>query len=220
MKIPAHTKLLMIGDSITDVERKQPVGEGLWGGLGKGYVALVDALLQSTYPERQIRVVNMGCSGNNVLSLRDRWQRDVLDLKPDWVSICIGINDVWRQYDEPFMTEGHVPLPLYQETLQHLVAQTLPHVKQLVLFTPYFIEPNKKDLMRASIDKYGAVVKKLAAKHNLICVDLQAALDPILAQFHSSYLSWDRVHPSAVGHMAFAKAFLNAVDFNWNGGKK
>src|SRR3954452_17883523 len=98
LRIQPNSKLLMIGDSITDCERARPVGEGLFAALGKGYVSLVDALLGATYPEREIRVVNMGSSGNTVRDLKSRWRTDVLDLRPDWLSMMIGINDVWRQF--------------------------------------------------------------------------------------------------------------------------
>ena len=228
MKIAANSKLVMIGDSITDVGRKQPEGEGLGEALGRGYVAYVDALLTSAYPERQIRVINKGCGGHQVTHLAERWQRDVLDLQPHWVSIMIGINDVWRQYDQPLIPESHVYLDVYERTLDDLVAQTLPVVKVknggvsgggLVLLTPYYMELNRKDLMRATMDKYGSVVKKIAKKHGTLCVDVQAAFEPILTHFYPATLGWDRVHPNASGHMAIARAFLNAVEFDWKGQK-
>ena len=95
----------MIGDSVTDCERLRPIGEGLFDALGRGYVSMVDGLLMARYPAHRIRVVNMGVSGNTVRDLQKRWQTDVMDLKPDWLSVCIGINDVWRQFDTPLQTE-------------------------------------------------------------------------------------------------------------------
>src|SRR5215470_7212383 len=74
--IEAHAKLLMIGDSITDVERARPVGEGRDPALGRGYVQTVDALLGAVYPDQWIRVVNMGISGNTTRDLKARWQTD------------------------------------------------------------------------------------------------------------------------------------------------
>ena len=71
-------------------------------------VACAGALLSCMYPELGLRVINMGISGNQVRDLKDRWQTDVIDLKPDWVSVLIGINDVWRQFDSPYMPETHV----------------------------------------------------------------------------------------------------------------
>lgn len=84
MRIGKGEKLVMIGDSVTDCGRAQPVAEGLFDPLGRGYVTMVDALLTSTYPERGIRVVNVGCSGNTVRDLKGRWERDVLNLTFEW----------------------------------------------------------------------------------------------------------------------------------------
>jgi lysophospholipase L1-like esterase len=214
MKIEANSKLVMIGDSITDCGRTQPVGEGLFEAHGKGYVAYVAGLLGAAYPERHIRVVNMGTSGNTVRDLKARWQRDVIDLKPDWLSIMIGINDVWRQYDLPLQSEIHVPLGEYETTLDELVSAAKPALKGLVMMTPYFIEPNTADAMRATMDQYGAVVRKLAAKHGAIFVDTQVAFNAVLQHGHPASLAWDRVHPNVTGHMVLARAFLSAVDFD------
>ena len=215
MRIENGNKLVMIGDSVTDCERSKPVGEGLFQALGKGYVSLVDAFLQSTQPERCIRVVNMGLSGNNVRDLKARWQSDVLDLNPDWLSIMIGINDVWRQFDSPYQPEWAVPLEIYEQTLSELVEQTQPHLKGLVLMTPYFIEPNPQDAMRARMDQYSQVVRMLARKHGALLVDTQAAFDQVLEHVHPMTLAWDRVHPNPIGHMVIARAFLKAVGYRW-----
>ena len=211
MKIQKNSKLVMIGDSITDCERARPVGEGLFGATGKGYVAMVDAAIAAAYPERRIRLVNMGCSGNTARDLKSRWKSDVLDLKPDWLSIMIGINDVWRQFDVPLIPEAHVYPEEYEATLDELVRRTKPSLKGLILATPYYIEPNRKDRMRARMDEYGAIVKKLARRHGALLVDTQAAFDKVLATYHPNALAWDRVHPNLTGHMVIARAFLDAV---------
>jgi lysophospholipase L1-like esterase len=209
-------KLVMIGDSITDCGRKQPVGEGLGDGLGNGYIAIVDALLSTVYPEQSPRLVNMGISGNTVRDLKNRWKRDVLELKPDWLSIMIGINDVWRQYDQPLIRESHVYLDEYESTLTELVTKTRPLVKGLILMTPYYIEPNQKDDMRATMDEYGSVVKRIAENNNAIFIDTQAAIDHALKYSYPAALSWDRVHPNMTGHAILARAFLNGAGFAWN----
>ena len=213
MKIAANSKLVFIGDSITDCERARPVGEGLFGAIGKGYVALVEATLGAASPEKYIRVVNMGCSGNTVRDLKNRWATDVIALKPDWLAIMIGINDVWRQFDLPRMTEIHVGPEEYAATLDELVSQTLPLVKGLVLMTPYYLEPNRQDGMRARMDEYGRLVKKIADKHGTVFVDTQAAFDKVLQYMYPATLGWDRVHPTAVGHMVLARAFLAGIGF-------
>ena len=194
------SKLIMIGDSITDCDRSRPVGEGLFEAHGKGYVAQVNALLGACHPGHPVRVVNMGCSGNTVLDLESRWQTDVIDLKPDWVSIMIGINDVWRQFDLPNQPDIHVSLKDYTAVLGKLVAKTIPLVKGLVLMTPFYIEPNREDVMRKRMDQYGAAVKAIAEEHGTLFVDTQAVFDELLEHVYPASLAWDRVHVSQTGH--------------------
>jgi lysophospholipase L1-like esterase len=216
MQLQKGSKLLFIGDSITDCERTKPAGEGLFGALGKGYVSMVDALLQSVYPELKIRVVNKGLSGNTVRNLKSRWQEDVLKQQPDWLAVMIGINDVWRQYDIPQIKEEHVYIEEYEQTLRELVAEAKPTVKGLVLMTPFYIEPNAEDAMRAAMDTYGSVVRRIAEEYGAVFVDTQAAFEPVLKEIYPATLAWDRVHPSSVGHMVLARAFLNGISFDWN----
>jgi lysophospholipase L1-like esterase len=208
-------KLVIIGDSITDAGRKE-AGEGLFEAIGRGYVAQIDGLLGAIYPERAIRVINKGTSGHTTRDLKARWQKDVLDLHPQWVACMIGTNDVWRQFDVPRMPEQAVPIDEYERNLGELVAQTRPTVKGLVLMTPFFLEPNRADPMRAQMDRYGAVVKKLAAANDAILVDTQAAFDRLLQHLYPATIAWDRVHPNHIGTTVLAKAFLDAVGFSWN----
>ena len=203
--------IVFIGDSISDYDRKRPVGEGLFNAWGTSYVANVGATLSCAYPELGLRIKNVGISGNQVRDLDARWQTDVMDQKPDWVSVLIGINDVWRQFDQPYMTETHVPLDEFERTYESLITRTLPHVKGMILMTPYFMEPNKADPMRARMDEYGAVVKKLADKYHLVFVDLQAGWDWLFTYMHPCNIAWDRIHPNQTGCMHIARQFLKAV---------
>ncbi|MHC4874787.1 MAG: SGNH/GDSL hydrolase family protein [Planctomycetota bacterium] len=217
MIIKNKSRLVMIGDSITDVGRQRPVGKPFKEGLGTGYVNLVNALLLTSYPESEICVLNTGCSGNKVIDLAERWESDVLELKPDWLSIMIGINDVWRQLDCPLDLENHVLIDRYEKVMDELITTTKPNLSGgLILMTPYYIEPNKDDKMRSVMDQYGKVVKSLADKHGAVFVDVQAAFDKALDYHHSTFIAWDRVHPATHGHMIIAKAFLDAIEFNFN----
>lgn len=211
MKIAPHNKLIFIGDSITDCERARPIGEGLFGAVGKSYVQLLEGFLGAIHPAHGIRIVNMGTSGHTVLDLKARWQTDVLDMKPDWLSIMIGVNDVWRQFDLPRQNEIHVLPKVYEKTLNDLAGKTRPKLKGLIMLAPFYLEPNRDDAMRARMDEYGAIVKKIAAKHRAIFIDTQAEFDAVLKHMHSNAIAWDRVHPNIIGHAVIARAFMNAI---------
>lgn len=209
-------RIVFTGDSVTDVGRGRPVGEGIHAGTGNGYVRIIETILNVFYPEMNIRVSNTGSSGDNILSLSNRWEQDVLNLKPDWISVCIGINDVWRQFDSPSVTDLHVYPDVYEKTLNELIERSLPKVKGMILATPYYIENLKDDPMRKRMDEYSAIVKKTAEKHpdKIIFVDLQSAFDDYLNYRHSSFIAWDRVHPNQVGSLIMARAILEASGIN------
>jgi lysophospholipase L1-like esterase len=208
-------KLVMIGDSITDYERKRPVGEGLGEAMGHSYVVLIDALLKSSYPDSRIRIVNMGNSGDTVRDLKKRWRSDVLDLNPDWVSVLIGVNDVWRQFDSPLRTEEHVYYEEFEETYEQIIQFTEKETEGMILMTPFYMELNPEEPMRKMVDKYGEAVKKLAKRHSCILVDVQTAFNKYLRYYSAQSITWDRIHPDVVGHTIIAKSFLNAIGFEW-----
>lgn len=222
MKIQNGQRLVFIGDSVTDMGRTRngdAPSEGLFEPLGKGYPHIVSGLLNAVYPERRIRITNVGNSGNNVRDLKARWQRDVIGLAPDWLSILIGINDVWRQFDSPQITEQSVSPAEYESTLRELVVTTRPRLSGgLVLMTPFFIEPNPSDAMRKRMDEYGAVCAGIARETGVLFVDLQAAFNQVLKHCHSGYITWDRVHPNVYGATVIAREFLRAVEFDYNHG--
>ena len=207
MLFEKNSVLLMIGDSITDFGRERPVGEG--DGLGSGYVNHVNALLSVKFPQHKIRVLNTGVGGDTVRHLQARWQSDVLDLSPDYVSIKIGVNDVWRKFDQPNNPEMAVGIEEFAATYQELIAQTQSKVKKIILITPFLSEPDKNEPMMALLLQYIEAVKKIAYDNNLLLVDLQPEFDRYIADgFEPKALAPDRVHPSQVGSMIIAKAFL------------
>jgi lysophospholipase L1-like esterase len=215
MKIHPKSTLLMIGDSITDCGRAYPVAEGPGEALGTGYVSLVNACLTAAHPGAGFRVINMGVNGNTVRDLAARWDRDVLALKPDWLSIMIGINDVWRHFDAWPGWGSSIDLDEYSQTLDRLIRKTQPHLKGLVLMTPYLIEPDRADPIRARMDEFGAAVRELVGRHQAVLVDTQAAFDEVLNELDPFSLAEDRVHPNLSGHMILARAFLKAIECNW-----
>ena len=210
MLFTESTTLLFVGDSITDCGRDRESGGT---DLGAGYVAQVRALLDAHHPEAEVRYLNTGISGNRVTDLEARWNVDVLAHQPDWVSVMIGINDVWRQFDSPLVEQ--VSLQAYGEKLQGLVERTLPQVQGMIVMSPFFLETNVKEPMRQMMDRYGAAARAIAVSNELRFVDVQGAFNAWLVHNHALQLCADRVHPNAVGHNIIASAFLNAVGFEW-----
>ncbi len=210
MKIKPGSRLLFIGDSVTDCDRLRPVGGGSRFALGHGYVAEVEEILAPLHPRRPIRITNMGVSGNTVRDLAARWDSDVLSLEPDWLSVMIGINDVWRQFDGSGRAAS-VRLDEYWDTYSGLLARTRPLLKGLVLMTPYCVQGDRSDPMRAMMDEYGLVVKDLASRHSAQLVDTQAAVDRVLLRSDYKAIAPDRVHPTEMGHKILAHAFLRGI---------
>lgn len=235
MIIKPHSKLLFIGASVTDCGRDRALRQSFadadnadainadainadaTNALGNGYVHFIDALLGSHPDEYSIRVVNKGISGETSRDVRARWQRDVLNLQPDWVSLMIGVNDIWRRFDSPQQPELAVSLDEYQSNIRDVVKRTRPHVKGFLLTTPFFLEPSHEDEMRAQFDLYHEALRKVAREEGVIYVDIQAAFDRVLETRLATTLAPDRIHPNSIGHMIAARAWLQAVGFNWLG---
>lgn len=209
-------RIVFAGDSVTDMGSTNPVGEGLFEGLGKSYVRVIENMLVSWYPELNIRVTNSGISGNTSRDLLNRFERDVLALKPNWVSICIGINDVWRQFDCPAIPECAVQPAEYRENLEKMLAALQGTVKGIFLLTPYYMEPNREDPMRKKMDEYCAICRELAEKYGCVLVDFQALYERFLQHRHSTCIAWDRVHPNQMGATLMAKEFLSHCGFDYN----
>ena len=205
-------KILFIGDSITDCGRTYPVGHE---NLGDGYVSLVNSILSAEYPNINFKILNTGISGNRITDLEKRWKQDVLSHSPDWLCIKIGINDVWRQFDM-MSSDDQVSIDYYEKTYRKLIDRTITEVEKIILISPYYIEFNKSDPMRAMMDSYRKIVLKLANEYKLTYVDTQNAFDSYLAFKSYDTLADDKVHPNQTGHMIIAKAFLNAVGKSTN----
>lgn len=216
MQIQPNSRLLFIGDSITDCGRTQPIGEGVSPhALGDGFVSLVDAALTAAYPDYAISTINMGTSGNTIRDLKTRWKTDVLDLAPDWLVIKIGINDVWQHID-PSWGIGHpISVHEYKRTLHQLIQQIRSHLHGLILMTPYILQSNKQQPMRALMDKFGGAVGETAIQHNALWVDTQTAFDHVLQWLPAQHFAEDRVHVNLAGHMVLARVFLESIGFSW-----
>jgi lysophospholipase L1-like esterase len=209
-------RIVFAGDSVTDMGSVNPVGEGLFDNVGHGYVRVVENLLAACYPEIKVRVTNSGISGNTSRDLLARFDRDVVALDPQWVSICIGINDVWRQFDSPAIPDGHVYPDEYERNMEAMITKVKDSVKGIFILSPYYMEPNREDMMRARMDEYVAICRKLAEKHGCIFVDFQQLYEDYCKIRHSCYIAWDRVHPNQVGATLMAREFLKHCEFDYN----
>jgi lysophospholipase L1-like esterase len=202
MKIAKGATVLFTGDSITDAGRARPVGKG--AGLGSGYVAIVQERLKENV------VLNTGISGHTVRDLAARWDNDVINLKPDWLSIMIGTNDVWRQFDK----RGVGVLPTdYKATYRSLLTRVRPNLKGgLVLMTPFLVEANEAEPMRARMDEYRQIVIELAGEFGAYLVDTQGMYNYHMLQGATvNDIAGDRVHPSPKGHKIMAETWLSTV---------
>lgn len=208
----ARRKIVIMGDSISDCGRAKPVGEGLFGALGRGYVSLFDALAQVDHPEWGLRVVNMGIDGNTSRDLLARWETDVNGQQPDLVAVLIGINDVWRQFDSPFQPESHVLPEEYGANLRWIAGQQTRHPYRLIFLSPFFLEPNPREPMRERMDEYGGIMRAVAKENNIPFVDLQQAFTGLLRSFYPGYLTWDRVHPNEAGQLVIARQLMRAME--------
>ena len=200
-------KILFVGDSITDCDRR-----GAAAPYGTGYMSMVRNLLLARYPDHHLTCVNRGIGGDTTRDLAARWERDVVAEQPDWLSVLIGINDVWRAFG-PNVHEA-VPLPEYTATLRRLLDRTRAATRaRLILLTPYMIKPDRAQPMRRQIDTYGDTIAGLATDYQAVLVPVQAAFDTALAATPPTAWADDQIHPNGPGHAVIALAFLRAVGF-------
>lgn len=206
MIFEAGQKVLFIGDSITDCGRidEDPP-------YGNGYMSLVRAFVTARRPELGLTWVNHGIGGNTVRDLAARWDADVIREQPDWLSVMIGINDVWRLFT-PGQEADAVPIEEFETTLRALLRQAVEATScRLILADPYVIEPDRSEPQRALSDQYGQVVAALSQEFGALHVPTQAAYDRALTS--TKALDWadDRIHPNLPGHAVLAEAFLEVI---------
>ena len=211
--IPAFTpgaRILFQGDSITDGNRGRSADPNHI--LGHGYAFIIAAKFGAGFPEAKLDFINRGVSGNTVVELEKRWQKDTLDLKPDVLSILIGVND-----------NGGVPLDEYEKIYDQLLTTTKaanPNLR-LVLCEPFTL-PGKKSADPAAwetwstgINQRRAIVAQLAQKHGAALVKFQAVFDEAAKRAPVEHWIWDSVHPTYSGHQLMADEWERAVREKW-----
>lgn len=205
-------RLVIMGDSIADCGRARPVGEGFPEALGSGYPKLLDAMIKVEHPEWRVNLINMATGGERSRDLVARWQTDCLALNPDYVLVMIGINDVWRYFDSPLQPQLAVPLTEYEENLRRMVSDTRRADGGILFASPYYLEANPADPMRARTDAYRARMAAVAEELQVPYTDTQKPFDALLNVYSTYCLSADRVHPNSVAQYVLARELLRMLE--------
>ena len=193
---------LMIGDSITDCGRTGPEGP-----YGCGYVRFFMDLVAKNHPERNIHWINEGIGGNTVHNLRARWQEDVIDQEPDWLSIMIGINDCHGRIGDP----EEDAIDAFRSDYVFILEQARSVSARLVLLDPFYVAmidgeervANEKRIL-ARLGAYLDVVEELAREYDAVHVRTQQMFADQLAYRAPAYFGPEPVHPYPTGHLMMA----------------
>ena len=212
-RLKNNAVILFQGDSITDGNRGR--NEDPNHIMGHGYAFSIASRIGADYPEKNYKFYNRGISGHKITDLESRWQKDTLDLKPDMLSILVGVNDAASVvFNRPLV----VPVEKYEETYDSLLEQTQSQFPEIrfVLCEPFILKVGKVaenwEVYHADIDKRREVVKKLAAKFDAVFVPSQEVLNKACEKAPAEYWMWDGVHPTVAGHELLAREWLKQVE--------
>ncbi|MBO1510974.1 SGNH/GDSL hydrolase family protein [Metabacillus bambusae] len=199
-------KVLLIGDSITEWGRHEDPEN-----LGSGYVRLIHDYFVTTYPNQAYQFLNRGVGGDRIIDLAERWQKDAIDLNPDYISISIGINDVWRQLDHADMEQ------IGTEQFQQLYIDLLTQVREktnarIILMEPTIIEEDVKAKGNQLLFDYVEIVHKVAKEFHATVVPTHKAFINYLQSGNDYKLTTDGVHMNPAGNMLMASTWIKAVE--------
>jgi acyl-CoA thioesterase-1 len=199
-------RIVCLGDSITQ------------GGEGPGgYVWLVRHYLAALYPQQPIEVINAGISGHKSTDMLARYQKDVLDKKPDLVTISVGVNDVWHGfYDNHPEGDGPrgIPLPEYKQHVEDMITQAEKIGAKVVVLSTTVIHEDDTNKENAKIKNYNAALRELAKKHHATFVDYQKPFWALITAYqkdtggHELLLTVDGVHMNPTGNRVMAHTLL------------
>lgn len=196
--------ILFQGDSVTDCGRIREDPSD----LGQGYPMMIASRLTAEYPCMNLRFFNRGNSGDRSGDLVSRWQTDCLDLKPDWVSIMIGINDTWRRYDRNDPTSAEQ----YGENIRLLFQQTQAAGAKLIVIEPFYLPyPDDRKSWHMDLNPKVEILRDLATLYATRYIPMGGIMRA--ASLLQPYAVWaaDGVHPTQAGHALIAKAFMDTV---------
>ena len=206
------TVVLFQGDSITDGGRDRGVADPNWpAGLGSSYPLLVASAALAAHPDRGLRFYNRGVSGNKVPDLQHRWADDTLALKPDVLSILVGVNDFWHKLGLGYT--GTVQD--YETQYTTLLADTkraLPRVR-IVVLEPFVLRCGSvDDRWFPEFDQRRAAAARVAQHAGATFVGLQEVFDDLARKATPQYWAADGVHPTPAGHSVIAERWRRAAD--------
>ena len=203
--------IVLQGDSITDANRNPQFSES----SGNGYATMVKGWLGCEYPG-QYHCYNRGVAGNRIGDLYARIREDIINLKPDIVSILIGVNDVWSDVDNHIGTDTKKFELIYDLIIQELLAE-LPGVK-IMIVEPYVINgvrtcndeahPARWEFMSSGVRQKAAAARRIAEKYGIVFVELQSVFEKALESAPVSHWLPDGVHPTSAGHELIKRAWL------------
>lgn len=204
--------VLFQGDSITDAGRKRELADNVNNqeAFGTGYAWMAAAQMLVGRPELKLKCYNRGISGNKVFQLAERWQTDCLDLKPNVLSILIGVNNIWHKLNGNY--DGTVEV--YERDYNALVDRTkksLPNVK-LVICEPFVLNCGAVNAKWfPEFDGYRAAARRVADNAGATFVPFQEMFDQAIAFAPPEHWAKDGVHPTDFGAALMAGAWLDAV---------
>ncbi len=203
---------LFQGDSITDMGRSREKADvaNEQPGLGNGYAWLAAAELLVDRPKANLKIYNRGISGNKVFQLAERWDADCLALKPNLLSILIGVNDIWHKLNGNY--EGTVEI--YERDYRALLERThkaLPKVK-LIICEPFVLRCGAvTEKWFPEFDTYRAAAKKVASSFDAVFVPFQTMFDEAVKYAPPAHWANDGVHPTLQGASLMAHEWLRAL---------
>ena len=201
--------ILFQGDSITDCGRED--------GYGCGYALLVTADLGLENPGAY-QFLNRGISGNRITDVYARIKSDIINLKPDYMSILIGVNDVWHEELYQNGVDADKFEKIYCMMIEEILT-ALPDIKIMIL-APFCLEgihttnteeyPNRWAGFRDGVAERARRAKAVAEKYGLPFITLQDKFDAAAQTAENSYWTYDGVHPTPMGHQIIKNEWLKA----------
>lgn len=227
--------ILFQGDSITDCSRyRKATDEKQYSrvifsdgrpfkkvtALGEGYPAMVSAKLEKKYPG-DFRFYNRGVGGDRIPDVYARIVKDIINLKPDYMSLLVGVNDVWHGFDFGHNGTGVVRFEKVYNILLEELKEEFPELK-VVIMGPFVLEgtatvnrpsqPDRYAEFRNGVAEMASIAKKLADKHGFPFINLQSVFDEVVKHVPANELLSDGVHPTAKGHEIITKEWLKVFE--------